>query len=167
MMRRNLCLLFVAASMIFSCSSDKDENKEDAGSIVGTWDAYELQIDDATASDDEKNGRDILNFLTAQDCFILTLVFNEDLTVVTENSVNYLEINVNPGGTGIDIPCPTESDMDNSTYTYDGQLLTFVDSNQQTVTVDVTISGNTMTVDAADLDIPNFNAGGQLIFRRR
>lgn len=166
-MRRNLWVFFVAAAMTLSCSSDKDNNNEDDNNIVGTWDAYELQIDDATASDDEKNGRDILNFLTAQDCFILTLIFNEDLTVVTENSVNYLEINVNPGGTGIDIPCPTESDMDNSTYTYDGQVLTFVDSNQQTVTVDVTISGNTMTVDAADLDIPNFNAGGQLIFRKR
>lgn len=166
-MKRNLLLLFIAATMTFSCSSDKDEAKQDENNIEGTWDAHELMIDNATASDDEKNGRDILNFLTAQDCFILTLTFNGDLTVVTENSVNYLQINVNPGGTGLDIPCPTQSDTDNSTYTYDGNVLTFVDSNAQTVTVDVTISGDTMTVDAADLDIPNFNDGGQLIFKKR
>ena len=163
MMKRNVMMLVIAAAVTFSCSSDKEDPGTDESSIEGTWDAHELQIDDSTASDDEKNGRDILNFLTAKDCYILTLTFNQDLSVITENSVNYLEIDV----TGLDIPCPTESDMDNSTYTFDGEVLTFVDANDQTVTVDVSISGNTMTVNAADLDIPNFNAGGQLIFKRR
>ena len=166
-MKRNVLMLFVAVALTFSCSSDKEESQTDASSIEGVWDAIELMIDNDTATDDEKNGRDILNFLTAKQCYILTLTFNEDLSVITENSVNYVQINVNGSGTGLDIPCPTESDMDNSTYTYDGQVLTFVDANAQTVTVDVSISGNTMTVDAADLDIPNFNAGGQLIFRKR
>ncbi|MCW5516278.1 lipocalin family protein [Muriicola sp. Z0-33] len=167
MMKRNVLMLLMAAVVAFSCSSDKEDAGSEASNIEGTWDAHELMIDNATASDDEKNGRDLLNFLTAKDCFILSLTFNQDLTVITENSVNYLEINVNGSGTGLDVPCPTQSDMDNSTYTYDGQVVTFVDENAQTVSVDVSISGNTMTVDAADLDIPNFNTGGQLIFIRR
>ena len=168
MMKRNLLMLFIVAAVTISCSSDKDDPQgSDESNIEGTWDAYELVVDNDTASDDEKNGRDILNFLTAKDCYILSLTFNQDLTVITENSVNYLEINVNGSGTGLDVPCPTESDSDSSTYTYDGGVLTFVDANAQTVTVDVSISGNTMTVDAADLDIPNFNAGGQLKFIRR
>lgn len=167
MMKRNVLTLFIAAVVTFSCSSDKEASESDESNIEGTWDAHELMIDNETASDDEKNGRDILNFLTAKDCFILSLTFNQDLSVITENSVNYLEINVNGSGTGLDVPCPTESDMDNSTYTYDGEVVTFVDANAQTVTVDVSISGNTMTVDAADLDIPNFNSGGQLIFVKR
>jgi len=165
-MKRNLLLLFLTTTLIFSCSSDKDENS-DKNDIEGTWDATELKIDDSTASDDEKNGRDILNFLTAKDCYILTFTFNKDLSLITENSVNYLEINVNTGGTGLDIPCPTQKDTDTSTYTFDGNVLTFIDINAETVTVDVSISGDTMTVDAADLDISNFNDGGQLIFKKR
>ena len=166
-MNRYLPLLFSVLLLGFSCSTDKDENGDTPDSIVGTWDATALEIDNATASDDAKNARDILSFLTARDCYIITLHFREDLTVETEDSVNYLEINVNSGGTGLDIPCPTESDMDSSTYSYDNGMLTYIDSDQQTVTIEVAIDGNTMRVDAQDLDIPNFNDSGQLVFTRR
>lgn len=166
-MKLNIVLLSVIAATLFSCSSDKDNTQADQNSIIGSWDATELQINDETATDDEKNGRDILNFLTAQDCYILTFTFNEDLSAIVENSVNYLEINVNAGGTGLDIPCPTEKDTDTSTYTFDGAVLTYVDDMGANVSVNATISGNTMTLDASELDIPNFNSGGQLIFQRR
>ena len=158
-----VCILFLG----FSCSTDKEDSAEASNSIVGTWDASALEIDNATASDDAKNARDILSFLTARDCYIITLRFMEDLTVETEDSVNYLEINVNSGGTGLDIPCPTDSDMDSTTYTFDDGMLTYVDSDQQTVTIEVDINGNTMRVDARDMDIPNFNDSGQLVFTRR
>lgn len=166
-MKSNLGLLFTIAFLTFACSSDRENPHTGESNIEGTWDAHELKVDNTTASDDEKNGRDILNFLTARDCFIITLTFNQDLSIISENSVNYLEINVNASGTGLDIPCPAQSDTETTTYTFDGNVLTFVDANAQTVSVDVTVSGNTMTVDAADLDIPNFNAGGELIFERR
>jgi len=157
------CVLFLSTS----CSTDKDNDGTSSDSIVGTWDATALQIDNATASDDAKNARDILSFLTARDCYIMTLSFKQDLSVDTENSVNYLEINVNPGGTGLDVPCPTESDMDSSTYTYENGVLTYIDSDMQSVNVDVEIDGDTMLVDAQDLDIPNFNDSGQLVFVKR
>ena len=166
-MKRYLPLLFAVLLLGLSCSTDKDENGEASDSIIGSWDATALEIDNATASDDAKNARDILSFLTARDCYIITLRFREDLTVETEDSVNYLEINVNSGGTGLDIPCPTDNDMDSSTYTYENGTLTYVDSDQQTVTIEVDISGNTMRVDARELDIPNFNDSGQLVFTRR
>ncbi|HMB62177.1 MAG TPA: hypothetical protein VKN36_03825 [Eudoraea sp.] len=105
--------------------------------------------------------------MTARDCFIITLTFHRDLSIVSENSVNYLEINVNTGGSGPDIPGPIQSDTETTTYAFDGNVLTFVDAKPQRVNVDVTVTGNTMTVDAADPDIPNFNAGGELIFRKR
>jgi len=165
-MKRNLVLLFVLAIITYSCSSDSD-NQSPEEQIAGTWDAHELNIDDANATDDEKNGRDILNFLTANECFILTITLNEDLSVITENSVNYLEINVNQSGTGLDIPCPTQKDTEVSTYTFDGQVLTYIDENAEEVTVNVELSGDTMTVNAVDLDITNLNDGGQLIFKRR
>ena len=167
MMERYSLLYILAAFLIFSCSSDKVEDVVDANSIIGTWEATDLMINSETASDDAKNARDILNFLTAKDCYILSFTFNSDLTVTAQNSYNYVEISVNSAGTGLEIPCPTESDMEASTYTFDGMVLTILDGNGETVDVDVTIDGDTMAVDAADLDIPNFNDSGELIFIKR
>lgn len=158
----------MATALICSCSKDDDKSNEtDSSTIVGSWQATELKIDNQTASDDAKNGRDALNFLTAKDCYIITFTFNQDLTVVAENSVNYLSIGVNSSGTGLDIPCPTEKDIDNSTYTYDGTTLAILDSTGMTVTTAATIDGNTLSIDASSLDIPNFNASGELIFRKK
>jgi len=166
-MLRYSFLYILAAFFIFSCSSDKVEDVADASSIIGTWEATDLMINNDTASDDAKNARDILNFLTAKDCYILSFTFNSDLTVTAQNASNYVEISVNSAGTGLEIPCPTESDTEASTYTFDGMVLTILDSNGETITVDVTIDGDTMAVDAADLDIPNFNDSGELIFIKR
>jgi hypothetical protein len=96
---------------------------------------------------------------------VITFTFNEDLSVVAENSVNYIE--VNSTGTGLDIPCPTQKDTDNSTYTFDGRVLSIVDGQGMTVSTNVTFDGNTMAIDATGLDIPNFNASGELIFQKR
>ncbi|NND79660.1 MAG: hypothetical protein HKN53_07170 [Maribacter sp.] len=167
MMQRYSLFYVLAAFLIFSCSSDKIEEVVDASSIIGTWDATELMINNDTASDDAKNARDILNFLTAKDCYILSFTFNSDLTVTGSNSSNYVEISVNSAGTGLEIPCPTESDTEASTYTFDGMVLNILDGNGETVSVDVTINGDVMAVDAADLDIPNFNDSGELIFIKR
>lgn len=166
-MKKSILFLFVATSLLFSCSSDKDENGEDSASndIVGTWDATELKINNETASDDAKFGKQILDFLTNKDCFIITLQFNQDLTAVATNAANYVEVNAN--ATGLDVPCPTQSDTESSTYTYDGSTVSFIDADGQQIEVRVTVQGDIMTVNAADLEIPNFDESGELIFRRR
>lgn len=166
-MRRNVWVTLGMIGVLFSCSKSDDNNngmETEQSTIVGQWRATELQIDDQTASDDAIFGKQILDFLTARDCFILTFDFKADLSVTAENSADYLTINASP--TGLDVPCPTQSDTTESTYTFDGSVLTTVDENGQTLTVDVTIDGDTMTVDATDLDIENFNDEGQLIFKR-
>lgn len=165
-MLSRICLMLMITGTLISCSSDQDKTTEPSA-ILGTWDLTALQIDENNATTDEQFGRDILDFLTPQQCFIITLTFNEDMSVVTENAANYLQINVNPGGTGLDVPCPTQMDTDVSTYTFDGERLTYVDDNMETVTVTVQISGNTMLINAVDLGIDNFNSGGQLVFTRR
>lgn len=168
-MVRKLIFFLAVSALLSSCSDDKEDtpNEPDLTNLHGTWDATELKIDDQTASDDAKNGRDALNFLTANDCYIITLTFNADLSVIAENSVNYLQINVNQSGTGLEIPCPTESDMDTSTYTFDGTTVTYVDADGQTVSVKPVIDGNTMTVVAAELGVSNFDAEGELVFQKR
>ncbi len=159
--------MFVATSLLFSCSSDKDENSEDSSSnnIVGTWDATELKINNETATDDAKFGKQILDFLTDKDCFIITLQFNQDLTAIATNAANYVEVNAS--NSGLDVPCPTQSDTESSTYTYDDNVVSFIDADGQQIEVRVTVQGDIMTVNAADLEIPNFDESGELIFRRR
>ncbi|MEP2238995.1 MAG: hypothetical protein ABJI22_11590 [Maribacter sp.] len=168
-MYKHILLIAGVVLTLVSCSSDKDEVQDEAGinstAIVGTWDATELEIDNETASDDVKFGKQILDFLTEKDCYIITLQFNEDLTASASNSANYIEVNAT--ATGLDIPCPTASDESTSTYTFDGETVTTIDENGEEVAISVTIDGNVMTLDASDLDIPNFSEDGQLIFVKR
>ncbi len=165
-MKRNLLLLFAATALLFSCSSDKDDDNTNPDNIVGTWDLTALEINPETATDDEEFAAEILDFLSATNCYILTFTFNEDGTVIEENSGNYLEVNVNPGGTGLDIPCPTEQDTDVDEYTFDGSTLVYIDEEGET-SIQVEVDGNTIRISATDLDVENFDDGGTLVFTRR
>lgn len=160
-MKFKFLLLFVVSGLFHSCSSDSNSDGSKEDTIVGIWQAHELKVNNDTASDDEKNARDLLGYLTAKECYVLSFNFKVDLTVIIENSVEYLERD------GFNIPCPTEKDIETTVYVYENGELTYTDENQQIVTVNVIIDGDIMTVDAADLNIPNLNAGGQLIFKRK
>jgi len=166
---KRIIYLFAIVAMIGSCSDDKEntDNQTDQAQLQGTWDASELKIDDQTASDEAKFGRSILDYLTNKSCNVITFTFNADLTIVVENSVNYLSIDVNSGGSGLDIPCPSESDIDTSTYTFDGTTLSYVDADGQTITVKPVFEGNMMTITAADLGYTNLDAEGELVFTKR
>ncbi len=168
-MKQNVYILFIISLLMVSCSSDKGDGgtltETKASAIIGTWDATELRINNDTASDDAKFGKQILDFLTDKACYVLTLEFNEDLTASALNSTNYIEVNAT--ASGLDIPCPTQSDMESSTYTFDGTTVTTIDSNGDVLTIDVSINGDIMTVNAADLEIPNFTDSGELVFVKR
>lgn len=165
-MKRNVFLLFISAILLFSCSKDENKNEEanSEDAIVGSWRATEFKATDSNSSN-VNLGAEILANLTAEDCYILTFTFNEDLSLVAESSVNHLELNFSP--TGLEVPpCPTQSDTETSSYTYDGTTLTTVDADGAVVAVKVTITGDTMSADASDLDIPNFDGDGELIFEK-
>ncbi|TMM58303.1 hypothetical protein FEE95_02420 [Maribacter algarum] len=164
-MKCNLIALFVVSVLLFSCS--KDENKTDEvtpeNAIVGSWRATEFKAADPNSSN-VNLGAEILANLTAEQCYIITFTFNSDMTLIGESGVNYLQINATP--TGLEVPCPTQKDTESSTYTYDGTTLTTVDTDGVTVMVKVSIDGDTMSADATDLDIPNFDAAGEIIFEK-
>lgn len=160
-MKRNLFLLFIVSTLLFSCS--KDENEDSANLIVGTWRATEFQAADPNSST-LNFGAEILANLTAEECYVLTFAFNADLTVVVENAINYVVPDATP--TGISVDCPTQKDTESSTYTYDGSVLTIVDQDGMTQLIKVTIDGNVMTVDATDLDVNNLDAAGSVIFSK-
>lgn len=168
-MERKFILFLAVSVLFFSCSDDKEETsaETDQAQLQGTWDASELKIDDQTASDEAKFGRSILDHLTNKSCNVITFTFNADLTLVAENSVAYLSINVNSNGAGLDIPCPGESDMETSVYTFDGTTLSYVDADGKTVNVKPVINGNIMTITAVDLAFTNLDAEGELVFTKR
>ena len=190
-MRKNIVLLIcVTAALVFSCSPEKivedvvkeqeekleelikevvkedetEEGTDQSAMLHGKWEASELKIDSNTASDQMKFGKQILDHLTNKECFIISFIFNTDFTVMVENSVNHLEINV--GGTGLDVPCTEKKDTESSMYTYDGETLTLVDGDGKELILAVTVEENTMTVDAKDLDLPNFNEDGQFQYTK-
>lgn len=149
----------------WSCSSDSDGSSTANNDIVGTWDATELRVDQDTASDEAIFGSQILQVLTNEDCFIITLQFNQDLTAEARSAVNNLDINV--GATGLSVPCPTDFESEANTYTYEDGVVSFINEDGETVNAMVSINGDVMTVNAASLEIPNFNDSGELIFQRR
>lgn len=165
-MKRNIFLLLVSTTLLFSCSTDdnKQDDANDENQIIGAWQAREFKAADPNSSN-VNIGAEILSNLTAEDCYILTFTFNEDLSLVAESSINYLELNFS--ATGLEVPpCPTESDTETSTYTYDGTTLTTVNTEGAIVKVKVSIEGDIMSADATDLDLPNFDGEGELIFEK-
>ncbi len=163
---KRIVLLLVTVATLISCSSDKDNEGSDPNDIVGTWDLVGLEIDETTATDDEEFAKELLDFLSALDCYILTYTFNADGSVISVSKGNYLEVNANPGGSGLDIPCPTEQDTEEDEYLFDGEILTYIDETGET-DVSVDIIGNTIRINATDLDVENFDDGGTLVFARR
>ncbi len=156
----------MTALFSLSCSTDKMADTA-SESLVGTWDLTALDIDEGTATTEEEFGQQILDELSASECYLVTLTFNENLTLVASDATNYLEIGVNSQGSGLEVSCPSQRDTYTTVYTYADGVLTFVDDNQQSVSVNVTINGNIMVVSAQELGVENFDAGGELLFTKR
>lgn len=163
-MKYSISALFVMVTILLSCSTDKDNEENAQKDLEGSWVVTSLQIDDETASDNAKYGKQILDYLTENNCVVLTFIFKSDMSVELRNSVNYIEIGA--GQTGLQITCPTETDIEMGTYSYDGVLLTIINEEGESETVRVSIDGAILSMNAADLDIPNFNEEGELIFQK-
>lgn len=168
-MYKNILALLGCALVFVSCSSDKNdaaiEEEMTLNALVGTWNATELKIDNNTASDDAKLAKGILDLLTDKECYLVTLQFNEDLTASARNSASYVEFDFS--ASSFDVPCPTQYDEETSTYTFEDGVVTTIDSNGEVLMIDVSIDGDIMSVDAADLEIPDFADSGELIFVRQ
>jgi hypothetical protein len=164
-MKSKLFTLMLVAVFIWSCSSDNKDGSGSKNDIVGTWDAIALNVDINTASEQAQLGQQVLSFLSNNNCFIITLQFNVDLTAEARNAVANLDVSIGAGG--LAIPCPTEFEIETNTYTYSDNVVSFVNEDGETVNTLVSINGDIMTVNAASLEIPNFDETGDLIFKRR
>ncbi|MFT5738135.1 MAG: hypothetical protein ACJAU2_001333 [Maribacter sp.] len=164
-MKSKLFTLVCAVVFVWSCSTDNEDSSGSKNDIVGTWDATALNVDINTASEEAQLGQQVLNFLSNNNCFIITLQFNEDLTAEARNAVADLDVSIGAGG--FTIPCPTEFEIETNTYAYSDGVVRFLNEDGETVNALVSINGDIMTVNASSLEIPDFNETGELVFKRQ
>ena len=165
---KKIFVLLTVVALTFSCSNDGDDNGNEgpnsANPLVGTWVLTDLRIDMGVNNDDLDFAQQIIAFLQGIDCDLITFTFNEDGTVTSENRANFLSINAGAGG--LDIPCPTESETENSVWSLEGNQLTFINENMEEETITVTFEGdNTLIIAGADIDAENF-AVADAVFTR-
>ncbi len=169
MMKKNILLLFLATVFIYSCSADNtDDNGEmdgETSELVGTWVLTDLRTDDTVNNDDLNFAKQIIAFLQGTNCNLVTFTFNGDGTLASDNKVNFLSINLGAGG--LDVPCPTESDMESSTWSLDGDQLTIVNGDMEEETITIIIENNTtLIIPGENIDENNY-AGADAVFTRQ
>ncbi|MEL6916340.1 MAG: lipocalin family protein [Bacteroidota bacterium] len=171
-MKHNLLLLFLVATLTFSCSSDDNgdggnEMPMEPSSLVGTWDFTEFRIDEATADDDLLFAKGIADVLLAEGCDILTFVFNNDETVDAEiRNFDDVQIDLTPDGGGLSVECPTTFETESSIWSLDGDQLTFINEDGISETVTIQLNGDTLIVPAEILDSENASEG-EAVFTRQ
>ncbi|MGB5819668.1 MAG: lipocalin family protein [Saonia sp.] len=168
-MKRNFLLLFLVATLTLSCSSDDNGDGETpAGdSLVGTWDFTEFRIDATTADADLLFAKGIADALLAEGCDILTFTFNADETVIAEvRNFDDVEVDLSGGGIGLSVECPTMVDMETSTWSLEGNQLTFVNEDMMNETITIQLDGDTLIIPAEILESENISEG-EAVFTRR
>ena len=157
--------LFISIIAI-SCSNDSDLNElseeQTTSNLVGEWNLTEVNF----TGDDSSQlnlAAEIIDNLAAEQCYLVTFNFNSNGTATADDKTNYIEVNATP--TGLDVPCPTQSDIESSTWSLDGNQLTFINADMEEETIEVTIDGNTMILDGEDVDADNY-VGAQAIFTK-
>ncbi|MEM9077800.1 MAG: hypothetical protein AAGC43_12205 [Bacteroidota bacterium] len=161
-------LLFIAiVALSFSCSNDADDNDATSSEnqLVGTWALTDLRVDSTLDNDDLDFAQQIVAFLQGIDCDLITFTFNNDGTVTSVDRANFISVNV--GMNGLDIPCPTESNVENSVWSLEGNQLTFINENLEEETITIAFEGNdTLIIAGADIEPENFT-GADAVFTRQ
>lgn len=174
-------------TLVFSCSTDNDGDSlgddeigmEDDGMVdddmdsdddssnndlVGLWVLTELRIDEMVDDDDLDFASEILNFLVAAECDLITFDFKSDGTVDSESRANYIEIGLGAGG--LEIPCPEQSDIESTLWSLDGDQLTFVNDMQEEETITIILEDDsTLIIAGQDIDENNY-VGADAIFTK-
>ncbi|WP_431125801.1 hypothetical protein [Flagellimonas flava] len=164
-MKRTYLLLFLALALVFSCSTDStDDTSEGANGLLGTWALTDILIDPAVNDDDLNFAKEIIAFLQNENCDLVILSFNDSGTLESENKIDHLSINVGTGG--LDIPCPTESDEENSLWVLDGDQLTISREGEDDEVITIQLDGNTLIIPGESVDANNYD-GAEAVFTKQ
>jgi len=160
-MKLRIFLSVLFGALLLSCSSDDDSG---SNSIVGTWDLVALELDGTTP--EEEAAEQLVSLLAIQGCYLITLDFDADGTALFQTSLSNLDYSGLLTG-GLSIDCPTESETESATYTYENGQLEITDSSGITETVGVNLSGDRLTFDLEGSEFDEIGSSGSLIFERR
>tara|TARA_R110002051_G_scaffold159536_3_gene230960 strand:- start:25458 stop:25952 length:495 start_codon:yes stop_codon:yes gene_type:complete len=161
-MKRIIFTAIVCATLSLSCSEDKNEDVVMGSDLVGVWEFSELDTANATGNVNLLN--DILISLVASGCDILSYDFKSDQTVTASfRDFTATGRDVNPGGTGLLIECPSNVITTSGVWELEGDQLSFIDTSGSIETVTVEIDGNTLTIPGEVLDEDNLE-GTKAIF---
>ncbi len=165
-MKSKLIVLIAVFALTLSCSSDSEDDGlqmvDGESNLVGTWNL--TSVDFTGQSDTELNlAAEIIDNLAEEQCYLVTFVFNADGTASAEDKTNYIEVNAGPNG--LDVPCPTQSDTESTTWSLEGNQLTFINADMEEETIEVAIEGNTMVIAGEVIDADNYS-GAQAIFTK-
>ena len=167
-MKRYFLPMAFALALMFSCSTDGDDNDNetpDSSTLVGTWNMSDVRFEEDPNDTSLNLADEVVDFLFAQDCILVSFTFNADGSVTSSDRINYLEINAGPNG--LDVPCPTESDVEAATWILDGDQLTLDDGNGSVETITITFEGNnTFVISGDEIDANNY-AGAEAVFSRQ
>tara|TARA_R110000868_G_C10573238_1_gene737943 strand:- start:50 stop:547 length:498 start_codon:yes stop_codon:yes gene_type:complete len=164
-MKKIILVVILAATSVFSCSSDKeDDSNFDSNSLIGVWKFSNIDADGATGN--IKLSNDILNVLVNSGCDILTYNFKTDQTV-NASFRDFTETgnSVNASGTGLLIECPTNVVTSTSVWELEGDQLSFINANGAIETITIKIDGDTLTVPGEVINQDNL-ANTKAIFVR-
>jgi len=161
-MKLRIFLSVLFGALLLSCSSDDGDSG--SNSIVGTWDLVALELDGATP--EEEAAEQLVSLLALQGCYLITLDFDADGTALFQTSLSNLDYSGLLTG-GLSIDCPTESETETATYTYENGQLEITDSSGITETVGVNLSGDRLTFDLEGSEFDEIGSSGSLIFERR
>jgi len=166
MMKFKLIAIVATLALTLSCSSDSEDDGAEMMSgesnLIGTWNLSDVNFEDQ--SDIELNlAVEIVDNLAAEECYLVIFTFNADGTASAEDKTNFIEVNAGPNG--LDVPCPTQSDTESSTWSLVGNQLTFINAELEEETIEIIIEGDTLIIAGEAIDPDNFT-GAQAIFTR-
>ena len=160
-------IVFFSVLFFTSCSTDNDADndiQEEVSGLVGTWNLTDVRFSGEAGGLEVNLADQIVDALVAEDCVLVSFTFNEDGTAVSENSVQFLEINA--GLTGLDVSCPTDTTIDTTQWSLDGDQLTFINEDLEEETITIQLDGTTLIISGEDIDSDNFSEG-EAIFTRQ
>ncbi len=170
-MKKSIIIVFLAIFTAFSCSTDNEDDsgntQETTINLLGTWVLTDLRIDENTNDDDLNFAKQLLDAFSALDCDIVTFTFRNDNTVTSEDKTNFIIQNVTAGAGGLSVDCPTESVSETTTWSLDGDQLTFIndDLEEETITIELE-DENTLIIAGSDINTNNYT-GADAVFTKQ
>lgn len=167
-MKSRLILALAVSVLIFSCSTDGDDDDANtelgANALVGTWNMTDIRFEEDPEDTSLNLADEIFDRLSQEDCVLVSFTFNADGTMSGSSKLDFIEINASPAG--LDVSCPEQSETETGTWVLEGNQLTVDNGSGDMETTTIELEGNTMIIAGDEIDENNY-AGAEAVFTRQ